>query len=117
MSKTTTLWVLWISLLLLLPLPILSEGGMATLPVAYLFQVSIKDWVLLELLQGALWALVLWLLAQGYIQLAGAWESKIRGSVMAIVVLSLLILFSSIPIYKNVPRHGGQLLTFQWLYE
>lgn len=122
MNKTTTHWVLWISLLLVLPLPVLtlpasSVGLWSSLPVGYLLIASIQGSGWLYLLQGIGWAALLWWAARRYCLWSEAWEPKIRGSIMAITMLSLLILCSSIPIYRDIQRQQGQPLTFQWLYE
>ena len=116
MSIRTTHWVFWISLLLLIPLPVYGQSW-GWLPVAYLILTAFYHFDVLYLLQALFWGALLWWLSRSYCRWTAHWEAKLRGSVMAIAVLSLLILFASIPVYRPVDRAGDSRLTFQWLYE
>ncbi len=113
MSRTTTFWVLWVSLLLLVPLPVY-RAGWASLPVAYL---ATSAGAPLLLLQAGIGAFALWVLARSYCRWTVAWQDKIRGAVMAIAVLAAITVFASVPVYRTLPQSGGEPMTFQWLYE
>ena len=116
MSRTATGWVLWVSLILLIPLPIPGEPWGA-LPVVYLLINSFGVGGLWFVIYGVLWAAVMGWVSFRYCHWSEGWEPRIRGSVMAIVILSLLILFSSIPSYRVAGDPNAPGVTFRWLYE
>ena len=115
MDIATTRWVFWISLLILLPLPVFSTPW-GWLPVAYLLLAFFRDGGALLLLYALVWGAGLWLLALGYCRWTRRWESRVRGSLMAISVLTMLVVFSSVPVYRPVAVLGDKPVTFQWLY-
>lgn len=118
MNLTTTRWVLWISLLLLVPVPVYGVRW-GWLPVMYLLTSLGAGAPLLPrlLLQVVFWALILWLPVRTYCRWTRLWEPKIRGSVMAIVVFVSLLLVSSIPVYRPAFGSSTRALAVQWLYE
>jgi hypothetical protein len=114
MSPTTTRWVFFIALLLLLPLPFYN-GGLGWLPAARVFFIATAegylmlsqqsigspvDGILLLSLEVVGWVVLLWLAASAYIIYTKLWPSTVRGSVMGLLVFSLLILLSSLPAYR-----------------
>ena len=116
MSPYTTRWVFFISLLLLLPLPFYS-GGIASLPVArVLFIVTAEAYLLLlgqvsGFLLGDIfllslevvgWVVVLWFAVSAYNTYTSSWPSAVGGSVMGLVVFTLLILLSTFPAYRQL---------------
>lgn len=120
MSVNMTRWVLWISLLVLLPLPVYNGLQWGFLPPAYIIYVIVIEgrWELANVGGHALiWALILAALAHIYAHSAARWEAKIRGSVMAVTVFSLLIIFSSVPVYRPLDTQDNSTLTLPWLYE
>lgn len=111
MPVNTTRWVLWVSLLILLPLPfhifhwellplgaVLKSQFSGDLQRLYNFSLLEQALIFTQCLLAMLInALVSW----GYGHYTAHWQERIRGSVMGITVLSMLILFSSIAIYSH----------------
>lgn len=119
MTIKLTRWVLWISLLVILPLPVYGQQW-GFLPAAYvLFVVVIRgQWELANVAgQALIWALILWVIAHIYGTWSARWEPKIRGSVMAITVFTLLIVVSSVEVFRPLETANSQPLTLPWLYE
>jgi hypothetical protein len=129
MSPTTTRWVFFIALLLLLPLPFYN-GGLGWLPVVRVFFIvtaegylmlsqqsfgSPVDGILLLGLEVVGWVVLLWLAVSVYIDYTKAWPSTVRGSVMGLLVFSLLILLSSFPAYRPLGLAQGPI-TFLQVY-
>lgn len=130
MSPTTTRWVFFVSLLWLLPLPFY-HGEIAWLPVARVFFIVTAEAYLLllgsapvnpvgaNLLLAAgtgTWVVLLWMLVSAYIRWAKPWPSTVRGSVMGLLVFSLLILLSSVPAYRPLDLEQGPA-TFLQVYD
>ena len=114
--------VLWVSLLIILPLPFYSQN-LAWVPIGRIVQLLIRG-VLPEAglaaallcAQAIIWSIVLWLMALLYGATTKAWPAKIRGSIMGLMVLTLLMLFSSMPIYYALAPPGQTALTFLQVY-
>jgi hypothetical protein len=130
MSPITTRWVFFISLVLILPLPFY-HGEFALLPVARVFFVVSAQcyFLLLEpglaspiggtllLAAGTLaWLLALWLTVNAYTIWTRLWPSTVRGSVMGLLVFSLLILLSSFPVYRPLMA-AKDPITFLAVYD
>jgi peptidoglycan/LPS O-acetylase OafA/YrhL len=128
MPITTTRRVLWISLLLLAPLPFYGQHW-GWVPVARVLQIiagmlsselvfkadgeAIN--LLLLLLQALFWLCFLAGAAVVYGKWSRTWPDKIRGSIMGLLVFTALLIFSSVRIYSSLlapPQH----LTFLQLY-
>lgn len=116
MDIVTTRWVFWISLCFLMPMPVFGTPW-SWLPVAYLLLAFFRDGGALLLLYAAIWGAVLWLPVLGYCHWTRHWEPRVRGSVMAISVLTMLVMFSSIPVYRPLALLGDKPVAFQWLYQ
>ncbi len=113
MNSSVTRRVFFVALLLLIPLPFY-HSIVVLLPAARIFLIAsaeiylwlsdasiamaLGDSVSLSL-QLLLWVGLLWLLASGYTRWAKDWPASVRGSVMGLLVFSLLIIFSSVPVY------------------
>ena len=130
MTVTTARRVLWISLLLLIPLPfLLSHWGWV--PAGRIVQVmlhGLASWIVgngdnvawispLLVLQLLLWLLVLWCVAWAYGQWSANWPVKIRGSIMGLTVLILLIVFSSAPVYRSLLSAEPLPMSFLQVYQ
>ena len=116
MTITSTRWVFFIALMLLLPVPFY-HGALALLPVfrvifiitaqAYLYLSGVDplylltDLVLLSA-QVMFWGLCLWFIVRAYLFASRRWTASVRGSVMGLLVFSLLIILSSIPVYLSL---------------
>lgn len=119
MTISLTRWVLWISLLVIVPLPVYGHQW-GVLPVAYiLYIVIIKgQWELANVAgQALIWALILLAITYMYGYWSARWEPRVRGSVMAITVFSLLIIVSSVEVFRPLENHDREALTLPWLYE
>jgi ABC-type transporter Mla maintaining outer membrane lipid asymmetry permease subunit MlaE len=111
MPVSTARWVLWVSLLILLPFPfhihywgLLPLGAvLKSLLSGYLEQLynvsSLEQAFIVAqcLVATLITALISWV--YGYY--SSNWQEKIRGSVMSIVVFSALIIFSTMAVYSN----------------
>ena len=130
MSPTTTRWVFFIALLLLLPLPFYN-GELAVLPVVRVFFIvtaqgylmlsqqsfgSPVDGILLLGLEVVGWVVLLWLVASAYIFYTKPWPSTVRGSVMGLLVFSLLILLSTFQAYRPLGMAQAPI-TFLQVYD
>ena len=129
MSPTTTRWVFFIALMLVLPLPFYN-GGPGWLPAARVFFIVTAEGylmlseqspaspvggILLLGLEVVGWVVLLWLAASAYISSTKTWPSTVRGSVMGLLVFTLLILLSSIPVYRPLGLALGPI-TFLQVY-
>ncbi|MDC3332938.1 hypothetical protein OAV62_01730 [bacterium] len=119
MTKRMTQWVLWISLLLIVPLPIF-WAELGYYPVGHLIyswfcedSVPLIDTLLITG-QSIGYLLALWWCARAYVVVSDDWTEKITGSIMCLAVFSTLILVSSVGVYQlpNKPV----LTTFLQLY-
>lgn len=119
MTPTTTHWVLWTSLMLLLPLPVYAEAW-GCLPAADLFIAIFTGegspgWLLG--LQAVFWSLIFQGVAHMYCVRTARLEPKIRGSLMSVAMFVLLILVASAPVFRVPYGEPGEALTLSWLYE
>lgn len=127
MTTKTTRWVFFIALLLLLPLPFV-QPELCWLPVARVLFVASAEAYLYVLGSGlastdmgigglaataAVWAVLLWLVASAYVRWSAHWPSKVRGAVMSLFIFSLLIIFSSIPVYRSLAPAEGRISFLQ----
>ncbi|MEH6556632.1 MAG: hypothetical protein V7459_05355 [Oceanicoccus sp.] len=111
MPVNTTRWVLWVSLLILLPFPLhIHHWGLLPLGAVLksLLSGHLQQLYNLSLLEQALIftqclvaMLISALISWTYGYYSSNWQEKIRGSVMSIVVFSALIIFSTMPIYSH----------------
>lgn len=123
MNLTTTRWVFFVSLVLVMPLPFY-HGELAWLPVARVFFIVTAQCYLLFLDAGLanpiggtlllaagalIWLLVLWLAVNAYALWTKAWPSTVRGSVMGLMVFTLLILLSSFAVYRPLMAADGPI--------
>ena len=130
MSPTTTRWVFFISLLLLLPLPFYN-GVLGWLSAARVFFIVTAQCYLLVLDSGLAspvggilllaagtlaWLLVLWFAVTAFTIWSRAWPSTVRGSVMGLLVFTLLILMSSFAVYRPLSAAQGPV-TFLQVYD
>lgn len=119
MTLTTTRWVLWVSLLVLCPLPVFAEVW-GCLPAAYLFLAVVSGeghalWLLGG--QALVWALIFWGLALMYCKGTAQWQPKIRGSIMSLTIFVLLIAVASVPVFRKPYGDSTAAVTLSWLYE
>jgi hypothetical protein len=119
MSPRLSLFVLSIFLMLLLPLPVYLSGG-GLLPAARIImlaftQATAVDFSML-LAQGSIGIIICVVVARLYIALSKSWPLKIRGSVVGIISLLLILIFSSISVYKPFGSHSQDRLEFRQLY-
>lgn len=119
MSPRLSLFVLSTFLMLLLPLPVYLSGG-GLLPAARIImlaftQATAVDFSML-LAQGSISSIVCVVVARLYIALSKSWPLKIRGSVVGIISLLLILIFSSISVYKPFGSHSQDRLEFRQLY-
>lgn len=126
MTVTTTRWVLWFFLLILLPLPFYQQDW-CWVPVGRIVQLMMHLAVAGDNTVGfavtpsivallLLWSLLLWMLSRSYTALAAGWPDRIRGSIMGLSVFSLLILFSTFRVYQPLVL-PGQSVSFLQLYQ
>jgi|GEM_PF-3798278 len=131
MPVNTARWVLWVSLVVLLPLPLyIVEWGLLplgavlkSLTTDHLQQLS--DVSFFERLAIFCQCLI-GILFEGWLAWSAGycsrhWQDKIRGSVIGITVLGTLMVFSSVGIYSNQlsPRpehHALARLSFLQVY-
>ena len=109
--------VLFFFLFLLLPLPLLS-GPLAVLPAArqfYLFFAGAGSWLLL--LQATACLGVCVLLAYAYGRVAGSWPARLRGSAVGLLALAMLIVFSTVPVYRPLYPAGQGWVEFRDVYK
>ena len=110
MSLVMARWVLFISLLFILPLPFYAQQ-LAWLPVVYLLKLwlvnlhlnsadIISSFVMLVMLELTLAVFACWWLAKCYEFVSVNWPIKIRGSIVGLTVFSLLLVCSSVPVYR-----------------
>mgnify|MGYP000651604607 CR=1 FL=1 len=125
MSITMSRWVLWVALIILVPVPLLSQGGWCWVPVFRVAQLLWRDLVLgptqwllsvSVILQAGAGAVVLALLAYSYGAVSAQWPVKIRGSVMSLAMFVGLVLLASIPVYRPLLASTESLLTFMTVY-
>jgi hypothetical protein len=119
MSIRLSLFVLSAFLILLLPLPVYLAGS-GLLPAARIMmlafnQVTAFDFSML-IAQGSIGSIVCVVVARQYIALSKSWPLKIRGSVVGIISLLMLLIFSSISVYKPFGSHSQDRLEFRQLY-
>lgn len=118
MNTTTVTWVLWLALLVLLPLPVYLQAW-GWVPVWYVAGVCIDvlagkatlgiAGLVVQLVVGVG---LTGLLARVYGHSCAGWPARIRGSIVGIVILSLLLLFSTFPVYRTPAA-----VTFLTLYQ
>lgn len=119
MTLNTTRWVLWVSLMVILPLPVYAQQW-GCLPAAYLFVALIVGEghpALLLAGQALVWALIFQGIAHIYCLWSAQWQAKIRGSVMSLAVFVTLIVVASVPVYRVPYGDTMQPVTLSWLYE
>lgn len=119
MTLTTVRWVLWVSLLVLAPVPVYQQLW-GWVPLGHLVQAVAYGALPISLVllgQLLLWGLILWLAAFLYGKLSLNWPARIRGSIMALTVFSVLIVFSSMPIYQPLLLGDSPRLSFLQLYQ
>ena len=118
-------WVLWISLLILMPIPFY-VGSWSCLPVERVIGISYAALIgdlemafpaplLVAQLLG--WSMLLWMCGFFYGLLSERWSDKIRDSIMGLVVLTLLMLFSTFPVYHSSLAGDASQLNFRQLHE
>lgn len=116
MTVTVARRVLWVALAVILPLPlVLSQSGVIPL-LGLLINIWHEPSVLaiIELVAGlALVSAITWLFGH----ISSPWPQKIRGSILGISLLTMLILFASVPVYSV--NADGQITahTFMTLYQ
>ena len=113
--------VLLIGLLLILPIPFYLEHW-AWLPVAKqlaiampLLLVEFNVSHLLLFLQGLSGILICWVLALGYTICSANWPAAIRSSMVGLMLLTSLIIFSSVKIYRSL-ESPSLSLSFMQIY-
>ena len=125
MTITMSRWVLWVSLIIIVPIPLLSQGAWHWVPVFRVVQllwrtllpVPVESVVSLSIiLQAGFGALLLALLAFAYGLWSAQWPVKVRGSVMSLTLFVSLILLASIPAYRPLVSSAESLLTFMAVY-
>ena len=125
MTITMSRWVLWVALIILVPIPLLSQGMWYWVPVFRVVQLLWRSLFsgsaefLLSIsvvMQAGAAALVLALLAYSYGLLSAQWPVKIRGSVMSLTLFICLVLLASIPAYRPLIASVEPLLTFMAVY-
>lgn len=123
MTPRMARWVLWISLIVILPLPIMSDT-VVLLPLGYfiqhffhsvIFSEALFEYDFLIIMQCLLWLGLLYTLAFLYGKISMNWPIKLRGSIMSLVIFIGLILCASIPVYKSIEH--PQWVTFMTIYE
>jgi hypothetical protein len=119
MSPRLSLFVLSTFLILLLPLPVYLTGG-GLLPAARIImlafsQATVLDFTLL-FVQGLTGSIICIFIARLYIHLSETWPLKIRGSVVGIISLLMVVVFSSISIYKPFGNDSQESLELRSLY-
>lgn len=128
MSIATAKWFLWVSLMVLLPWPILvitghdtvwsvSSGGQLLQSLLdRRYAPMLSGWHIVALLVQVLLAgLLLWGIAIIYGRSSLRWPIKIRGSIVGLCVLTLLITFSTFTVYQPWPQQ--QPISFLELYQ
>lgn len=125
MTVAMSRWVLWVALIILVPIPLLSQGMWYWVPVFRVVQLLWRSLFsgsaefLLSIsvvMQAGAAALVLALLAYSYGLLSAQWPVKIRGSVMSLTLFICLVLLASIPAYRPLIASVEPLLTFMAVY-
>jgi hypothetical protein len=126
MSVTAIRWVLWVSLVLLLPLPLqlLELGwvpaffGLNVLFSTLLLPAASPEGAMLMLApQVAVAVLLNWLLADCYLRISAPWPAKLRGSIMGIAVLTGLVLAATFRVYQLPFPTEAAAVTFFQLYQ
>jgi hypothetical protein len=119
MSPRLSLFVLSIFLILLLPLPVYLNGS-GLLPAARIMMLVFSQATALDstllFAQGLTGSIICIFIARLYINLSEAWPLKIRGSVVGIISLLMVVVFSSISIYKPFGNDSQQSLELRYLY-
>lgn len=132
MSTSTAKWFLWVSLLVLLPLPVLApvditagnDSVWSVSSAGQLLQLLMSSpqlgvvsgwWFAALVLQILLAGLLAWGIAIVYGRASLQWPIKIRGSIVGLCVLTLLITFSTFPVYRPWPQQKS--LSFLELYQ
>jgi hypothetical protein len=62
------------------------------------------------------WTALLWFISDRFIVWTGSWLATVRGSVMGLLVFTLLIIFSSVPVYRGLENSAGAI-TFLQVYQ
>lgn len=114
--------VLFLFLVALLPMPCFWQDWGVLPPLRFLYLVytelvssGLTEVSLLALVLMLIHVLAAGLIAHAYSTFSRQWPSRIRGSVLGISVLSLLIVFSSMAIYR-LPLDAAPNMTFLQLY-
>lgn len=129
MSTSTVKWFIWVSLMIMLPLPVFmpvsgidlvwsvsSAGQLLQLLINSPQSEVVSSWWFAALvLQILLAGLFIWGIAIVYGRASLHWPVKIRGSIAGIAVLTLLITFSTFPVYQ--PWSQDKVLSFLELYQ
>jgi hypothetical protein len=119
MSPRLSLFVLSAFLILLLPLPVYLAGS-GLLPAARIimlvFSQSTVIYIVILLTQGLTACLVCIVISRLYVGVSKSWPLKIRGSGVGIISLLLILIFSSISVYKPFGDSSQDRLEFRQLY-
>ncbi len=128
MSIASCRWVLWVSLMLLLPLPVLLQH-VGWVSAGYILQLLIHSFTdpvaatalvvdqrLLLAGQLLMWSLILSIPGVIYGKFAIGLPLKQRGSLVGLLAISLLILFSTFTVYSSLLDPQLAPFTFLQLY-
>ena len=122
--------LLWITLLLVVPVPIVIVGpghvpplriielGLITGSVMVVEQAggAVPLLTVLMLFQGALYAGLLWLLVSAAVGLARRWNIAV-GTPAAILIVLALVLASAVPLYRDPYQADSSRSTLLHVYE
>ncbi|MFA7554786.1 MAG: hypothetical protein WCY88_11090 [Spongiibacteraceae bacterium] len=125
MTATGARWVLFLALLIVLPWPFFVQQQWSWLPVAYLlprvgsaiFNGSAPVVAMLGLIQLAVALVVFWGVARLYVRCSATWPVKFRGSIVGLLALTLLMIFSSVAVYGPLELNGIVRVTFLDVYQ
>lgn len=101
---------MWLSLLVILPMPVFG-GCWGWLPGWHIAGLLQQAWLTENTVTGLVLAFQLALailacggLAQCYVHYSRLWAVKIRGSIMGIIILTLLVLLATFPLYRSIDQ-------------
>ena len=124
MSDTSTRWVIWAALAILLPIPLL-YGSWGWVPSWYTSKVAyrlfssdmaIGSAEVLLVVQLIVSLVLFYFIAGVYLRLCKNLPIKIRGSLVGVIILTTLILFYTFPVYHSPFDDFGASVTFLQLY-
>lgn len=118
MSERLSKLVLFSFLALALPWPCYEQiWGFLPAGRVLMLAAQLSNVAALSLLaQGLIMLGLNYLLCGIYIRISAQWPLKIRGAVVGIIALSLIVSFSSFPVYKSVSTHTQSSVEFRELY-